>query len=99
MATKDLNAEIMISFEIGRKLNQFARLLDAKDFDSLEQVFADEIVGIYNGAQRHNTLDALIAAMHRILGADSLCAGTQHNILNLTLTDTGENWAESRAYF
>lgn len=99
MTAKDLSAEMTISFEIGQKLNQFARLVDTKEFDSLGQVFVDEIVGIYNGAQGHDTLEALIASMHLTLGANSLCAGSQHNVLNLTVTGMGENWAESRAYF
>lgn len=80
--------------DISRGLSRFARILDAKDWGSLGDVFADDIVFDYGSGVDQHGLAALNAQMRRFLDR---CGPTQHLIGSL-LVDVDEPSAVSRAY-
>ncbi|GAA1844454.1 nuclear transport factor 2 family protein [Pseudonocardia ailaonensis] len=72
---------------------RYCELVDAKDFDKLDQVFAADKYGYYWGASRthsEHTRDSLIAGMHASLGPDSLCGATAHNVSNFRVRIDGD---------
>ena len=78
---------------IERKLAQFARLLDARAWSQLEDVFAADVAFDYAlGEQRG--LEALRATMRRFLDP---CGPSQHLIGNVVV-DVDDDRAVSRAY-
>ncbi|MET0269253.1 MAG: nuclear transport factor 2 family protein [Sphingomonas sp.] len=79
--------------DILRGLARFARVLDAKDWAALGDVFADEIAFDYGQGERLG-MPALAEQMRRYLDA---CGGTQH-LLGSILVDPDGDRAVSRAY-
>lgn len=79
---------------IGQQLGRFARILDSKDFDSLGDVFAPDVIFDYGQEGDKHGLEELGAWMHRFL---DLCGGTQHHIGNLSIEIDGDS-ASSRSY-
>lgn len=92
-------SRMTISFLIQDRLFEFGRAVDSKQFHRLDAVFDQNAVGIYNGANSHETAAQLIAAMHHNLGVNSHCGVSQHNILNVQVVQDDDVAAESRAYF
>ena len=84
--------------DIMRGLANFARILDAKDWDRLPEVFADDLSFDYGAGGEQQGIDALRANMTRFLDH---CGGTQH-LIGSVLVDFGvdgdEDSAISRAY-
>lgn len=73
---------------------RYCELIDAKDFDRLDEVFTPDTVGDYHlpGGYRSHTdsLAALIASMHANLGAGSNCGPTHHNVGNFRIAVNGD---------
>ena len=80
--------------DIHRALAQFARIADAKSFDSLADVFADDVQFDYGTGQVDHGLVALRAMLSRHLDN---CGGTQH-LIGSVLVDVDRDHAVSRAY-
>lgn len=78
---------------IVRQLSRFARMLDRKEWDALDQVFAPDLSFEYGEGEKSGLSD-LIDQMRRYL---DLCGGTQH-LLGSILVDLDADTAISRAY-
>ncbi|WP_156839597.1 EthD family reductase [Novosphingobium aquimarinum] len=79
--------------DIVRQLSRFARILDRKEWDALEQVFATDLTFEYGEGEKSG-LSALTEQMRRYL---DICGGTQH-LLGSILVDLDGDTAISRAY-
>lgn len=80
--------------EIVRALSRFARIADAKSFDELGDVFAEDVVFDYGSGRNEHGLSALGALMSRHLDR---CGGTQH-LIGSILVDVDGDGAISHAY-
>ena len=80
--------------DIGRGLARFARIADAKMFDSLSDVFAADVEFDYGSGQVEHGIGALRALMRRHLDR---CGGTQH-LIGSVLVDLDGDHAISHAY-
>lgn len=80
--------------DITRGLGLFARILDEKRWDDLNQVFADDLTFNYGAGGEESGMAALRANMRRYL---DVCGGTQH-LLGSILVDVEGDRAVSRAY-
>jgi 3-phenylpropionate/cinnamic acid dioxygenase small subunit len=79
---------------------RYCEVIDAKDFDRLDDVFTDDAVGDYrssNGILQHG-LAPLVARLHIGMGAGSDCGATQHNVSNIRIAVDGDS-AVSSAHF
>ena len=94
-----IDDRLRLSFLIQERLAKFGRAVDAGRFHDLDQVFASDVVGIYNGRVGHRSLEALIRSMEHNRGPQSQCSGGQHNVLNVEATFHGRDEAESKANF
>ena len=79
---------------IVRGLSRFARIADAKTFEKLSDVFADDLSFDYGSGRDEHGLDALRELMSRHLEG---CGGTQHLIGSIVVDVVGD-CAVSRAY-
>jgi ketosteroid isomerase-like protein len=79
---------------IHRALARFARIADAKKFDSLAEVFADNVQFDYGSGQVERGIAALRALLHRHLDR---CGGTQH-LIGSVFVDVDGDRAISHAY-
>lgn len=80
--------------DIVRALSRFARILDNKQWDSLSEVFADNISFDYGTGEDQVGMAALRANMTRYLDR---CGNTQHLIGSIIVDVQGDE-ATSRAY-
>ncbi|MGO9225104.1 nuclear transport factor 2 family protein [Mycobacterium sp.] len=80
--------------EIVRGLARFARIADAKSFDELDGVFAQDLTFDYGSGKVQSGIAALRALMSRHL---ERCGGTQHLVGSITVDIDGDS-AVSRAY-
>lgn len=80
--------------EITRGLARFARVLDQKDWNSLGDVFAQDVSFDYGtGGDRHG-MEALVDNMRRFL---DVCGRTQH-LIGSIMVDVNGDRAVSRSY-
>lgn len=79
---------------IHRALSRFARLADTKDFDSLTEVFADDIEFDYGAGHLEQGIAALRTLLTRHLDK---CGPTQH-LIGSIIVDVDGNRADSKAY-
>lgn len=79
---------------IVRGLSQFARIIDAKAWGQLSDVFAEDLTFNYGAAGEQCGMAALRANMQRFLDH---CGGTQH-LIGSILVDVDGDSAVSRAY-
>ncbi|MCV7229515.1 nuclear transport factor 2 family protein [Mycolicibacterium komossense] len=96
-ATRDRNSGIQTLLDerdIHRALARFARIADTKRFDSLTEVFADDVQFDYGSGQVEQGLAALRALMSHHLDH---CGGTQHLIGSIFVDVDGDR-AVSHAY-
>lgn len=90
-----LNLQTLIAErEITRKLSEFARILDRKQWDRLGDVFADDISFDYGMGGDQHGMAALTDNMRRFLDR---CGPTQH-LIGSILIDVDGNHARSEAY-
>lgn len=80
--------------EIVQGLSRFARIIDGKSWDKLEQVFAPDVSFDYGSGEDQHGMDALCAQMRRFLDH---CGPTQHLIGSIIVEVDGDK-ATSRAY-
>ena len=80
--------------DIHRALARFARIADAKMFDSLAEVFVDDFQFDYGSGQVEHGIAALRALLRRHLDR---CGGTQH-LIGSVLVDVDGDRAISHAY-
>jgi 3-phenylpropionate/cinnamic acid dioxygenase small subunit len=79
---------------------RYCEVIDAKDFDRLDEVFTTDAVGDYrssNGILQQGVAP-LADRLFRGMGPGSDCGGTQHNVGNIRATIDGDR-ATSRAHF
>lgn len=79
---------------------RYCEVIDAKEFDRLDEVFTDDAIGDYrssNGILQHG-LAPLVARLHIGMGAGSDCGATQHNVFNIRAEIDGHT-ATSKAHF
>lgn len=78
---------------------RYCELIDAKDFDRLDEVFTSDTVGEYKGYDNvTRSLAELLAAMHHNLGAGSNCGATHHNVGNFRIRVDGDR-AEAKVHY
>jgi hypothetical protein len=77
-----------------RRLSRFARIADAKSFDELGDVFAEDLTFDYGSGRDEHGLDALRELLSRHLDG---CGGTQH-LIGSVIVDFDGDRAVSRAY-
>lgn len=92
VAARDSNRELHDERDIVRQLSRFARILDRKDWNALEQVFAPDVNFEYGEGEKIGLPD-LTEQMRRYL---DICGGTQH-LLGSVLVDLDGDTAVSRA--
>lgn len=80
--------------EVVRALSRFARILDNKEWDSLVEVFAEDLTFDYGTGEEKAGMEALRANMTRFLDR---CGKTQHLIGSIVVDVVGDT-AISRAY-
>ena len=91
--------EQQLHYLFQKKLAQFGLAVDRMETDKLAEVFAEDIVGIYNGQLGHESLASFVAALQNQLGEGSNCGPKQHNIMNLQLLSFSETAALTRCNF
>jgi 3-phenylpropionate/cinnamic acid dioxygenase small subunit len=79
---------------------RYCEIIDAKDFDALEEIFLAEAVQDYRSSNGilQNGVAPLIARLHVGMGRDSDCGATQHNVCNVRAAVTGDR-AVAKAHF
>ena len=79
---------------------RYCEVIDAKDFDRLDEVFTLDAVGDYRSANTHldQGLASLAARLKVGMGPQSDCGPTQHNVLNIRLEIEGDR-ATGKAHF
>lgn len=87
-------ATLLAEREIMRGLARFARVLDAKDWDALGEIFAEDVAFDYGAAGEERGLAAMTANMRRFL---DVCGPSQHLIGSIIVEVDGDS-AVSRAY-
>jgi ketosteroid isomerase-like protein len=80
--------------DISRGLSRFARIIDSKDWNSLGEVFADDVAFDYGTGIEQRGLAALRNQMSRFLDH---CGPTQHLVGSMVI-DIADGSAISRAY-
>jgi len=79
---------------------RYCEVIDAKDFDRLDEIFTIDAVGDYrssNGILQQGVAP-LADRLFRGMGPGSDCGATQHNVSNIRATIDGDQ-ATSRAHF
>lgn len=79
---------------------RYCEVIDAKDFDRLDEIFTMDAVGDYrssNGILQQG-VPPLADRLFRGMGPGSDCGATQHNVSNIRATIDGDQ-ATSRAHF
>lgn len=73
---------------------RYCELVDGKEFDRLDEVFAEDSRGDYSQALGPGVviegLPALVSAMHANLGVESSCGATHHNVTNFRIAVDGD---------
>ncbi|TQR86572.1 nuclear transport factor 2 family protein [Mycobacterium hodleri] len=87
-------SELLDEREIHRALSRFARIADAKLFDDLGEVFADDVTFDYGAGENQQG----IAQLRQLLrGHLERCGGTQH-LIGSIIVDVDGDRAVSQAY-
>ena len=71
---------------------RYCDIIDAKDFDRLDEVFTPDCVGDYrstNGLVQEG-LAPLVRHLHTVMGAGSNCGPTHHNVMNFRFDIDGD---------
>ena len=89
----DILRELQDERDIQRGLCRFARILDAKEFSALGDVFAHDLTYNY-GEGEQSGIESLEALVRRRL---SICGNTQHLLGSIQIEVSGDR-AFSRAY-
>ncbi|WP_264042069.1 nuclear transport factor 2 family protein [Mycolicibacterium hodleri] len=87
-------AQLLDERDIHRALSRFARIADAKRFDDLGEVFADDVTFDYGTGEDAHGIETLRELLRRHL---EKCGGTQH-LIGSVLVDVDGDRATSRAY-
>lgn len=87
-------AQLLDERDIHRALSRFARIADAKRFDDLGEVFADDVTFDYGTG---DDVHGIVALQELLRGHLEHCGGTQHLIGSVTVDVDGDQ-AVSRAY-
>lgn len=95
----DISKEIELHHIFSKKIAIFGLSIDQMDLSGISDVFAEDVVGIYNGVQGHTSRDQFINSVIDNLGPGSNCAEKQHNITNLVINYFDENTAVTRCNF
>lgn len=81
---------------------RYCELVDAKDFDRMDEVFTASSRGDYSQALGDGAImpdrATLVAAMHANLGAGSHCGPTHHNVGNFRVRLEGDR-ASAKVHF
>ncbi len=81
---------------------RYCEIVDAKQFDAMDEVFAADATGDYTQALGPGVISpdraSLIASMHCNLGTGSLCGATHHNVGNFRITLAGDT-AQARVNY
>ena len=82
---------------------RYCELVDAKDFDRMDEIFTADAPGDYSQALGEGAVmpdrASLIAAMHKNLGEHSHCGATHHNVGNFRVTLDGDRASAKVHYF
>lgn len=87
-------AALLDERDIMRRLARFARILDAKQWDALGDVFAPDVCFDYGSGRDEHGMAALTQNMRRFLDR---CGGTQH-LIGSVMVDIQGDQATSRVY-
>jgi 3-phenylpropionate/cinnamic acid dioxygenase small subunit len=85
---------LMDERQIIRGLGRFARILDAKNWKALPEVFAGDLTFDYGAGGEQHGIEALADQMRRFL---DVCGPTQH-LIGSIMVDVDGDRATSRAY-
>ncbi|OCC24391.1 hypothetical protein MB02_07365 [Croceicoccus estronivorus] len=79
---------------------RYCEVIDAKAFDDLADVFMADAVQDYRSSNGilEKGLAPLVERLHRNMGPQSLCGGTQHNVFNIRVEPDGDQ-AAAKAHF
>jgi len=79
---------------------RYCEIIDAKDFDALDEIFLADAVQDYRSSNGilQNGVAPLAARLHIGMGHESDCGATQHNVFNVRATITGDR-AVAKAHF
>ena len=81
---------------------RYCELVDGKQFDAMEEIFAEDAPGDYSQALGEGAImpdrAALVAAMHANLGEHSHCGATHHNVGNFRIVLDGDR-AQAKVHY
>jgi ketosteroid isomerase-like protein len=88
----DILATLNDERDIQRVYLRYCDVIDAKQFDRLDEVFTRDCVGDYRDSHGkvQEGLAPLIALLHVNLGTGSTCGPTHHNVLNFRIDSDGD---------
>ncbi len=96
-------SELIAKDAIQQVYIRYCEIVDAKDFDRMDEVFQEDCVGDYTQALGPGVISpnraSLIASMHANLGPDSSCGATHHNVLNFRITVDGDKATAKVHYY
>ena len=88
------SAELIAKDAIQQVYMRYCEIVDAKDFDRMDEVFTADCTGDYTQALGPGVISpdraSLIASMHANLGPHSSCGATHHNVLNFRIAVDGD---------
>jgi 3-phenylpropionate/cinnamic acid dioxygenase small subunit len=88
------SAELSEKDAIEQVYVRYCEIVDAKDFDRMDEVFTANCTGDYTQALGPGVISpnraSLIASMHANLGPQSNCGATHHNVLNFRIAADGD---------
>lgn len=89
-----MNSSFSDEREILFGLNRFARILDNRQWDSVTEVFADDVAFNYGDGREQSGIEALSQQFRQFL---DVCGPSQHLLGSIVITVEG-NKGNSRAY-
>jgi hypothetical protein len=97
------HARALVEIDAIRQVyERYCEIIDAKDYDRLDQVFTPNCVGDYRSSNGllQDGLAPLVARLHRNMGRHPLsdCGATHHNVCNFRIQVTGDA-ATGKAHF
>lgn len=97
------SAELTAKDAIQRVYVRYCEIVDAKDFDRMDEVFTADCTGDYTQALGPGVISpdraSLIASMHANLGPESSCGATHHNVLNFRIELDGDRATAKVNYY
>lgn len=96
-------AELIDKDAIAQVYVRYCEIVDSKDFDRMDEVFTEDVVGDYTQALGPGVISpnraSLIASMHANLGPQSNCGATHHNVLNFRIHPAGDTATAKVHYY